>query len=68
VGAIAEEHRLPVENLLAPDTLRRLCWKPPDPLSVASVASALRALGAREWQIGLTAAALTEAVESPPAG
>jgi ribonuclease D len=68
VGAIAEEHRLPVENLLAPDTLRRLCWKPPDPLSVASVASALGALGAREWQIGLTAAALTEAVESPPAG
>ena len=29
VGAIAEQHGLPVENLLAPDAVRRLAWAPP---------------------------------------
>lgn len=64
VGEIAEEHRLPVENLLAPDSVRRLCWTPPDPLDAGRVADFLRALGAREWQIGLTAAALAQALQT----
>ena len=29
VNAFAEEHQVPVENLLTPDYLRRVLWKPP---------------------------------------
>ena len=29
--AMAAEHELPVENLLTPDYVRRLAWRPPTP-------------------------------------
>jgi len=60
VGEIAAEHRLPVENLLAPDSVRRLCWTPPEPTDAETVAAFLRDLGAREWQVGLTAGPLAQ--------
>jgi ribonuclease D len=62
LGGIAEANRLPVENLLQPDLVRRTCWEPPDPVTDETVADALRAGGARRWQIGLTLAALAEAL------
>nr|WP_040925650.1 ribonuclease D [Saccharomonospora marina] len=61
---LAEHHRLPVENLLLPDLLRRTCWRPPSDLSPESVAEALRAGGARPWQIELTAAELSKALHT----
>ena len=64
VTARAEELRLPQENLLTPDTVRRLCWEPPAEPTPEAVAEALRGLGAREWQIGQTAALLAEALAS----
>ncbi|MGB3440995.1 MAG: ribonuclease D, partial [Actinophytocola sp.] len=60
---IAEDHRLPVENLLQPDLVRRTCWRPPEDLSAEEIAAALRAGGAREWQIGLTGDALSQALK-----
>ncbi|WP_344931399.1 ribonuclease D [Saccharopolyspora gregorii] len=66
MSAIAEEHGLPVENLLLPDLLRRLCWTPPEDLGVESVANRLRERGAREWQIGLTATPLSTALQAEP--
>lgn len=62
LATIAEEHRLPIENLLQPDLVRRTCWRPPELLSSESVADALRAGGAREWQIALTVDALSTAL------
>ncbi len=59
VAAIADEHGLPVENLLAPDSVRRLCWEPPTDLSPAGVDAVLAELGARAWQRELTTAALS---------
>jgi ribonuclease D len=59
VAAIADEHGLPVENLLAPDSVRRLCWDPPTDLSPGGVDSVLAGLGARAWQRELTCAALS---------
>ena len=56
-----------MENLLSPDTVRRLAWSPPSPLTGDEVADALRGLGARPWQIRLTGAALTEALATQPA-
>lgn len=62
VAALADEHRLPTENLLQPDALRRLCWTPPDAFTPESVAAFLRGRGAREWQVTLVAAPLAGAL------
>jgi ribonuclease D len=62
IGVIAEDHAIPVENLLAPDLVRRLAWTPPSPLDETTVARALRAGGARGWQIESCAAALADAL------
>src|SRR4051794_13335652 len=67
---IADEHRLPVENLLTPDYVRRLLWEPPDvsgPELAEAVGARLSGLGARPWQIDLTLDVLVEAITSPPA-
>ncbi|MBW0091703.1 ribonuclease D, partial [Pseudonocardia sp. KRD-188] len=53
------ERTVPVENLLQPDLLRRLCWTPPED---GDVAGFLRKGGAREWQIALLTPALEQAL------
>jgi ribonuclease D len=72
VTAVAEAHRLPTENLLAPDTVRRITWEPPQPATPEAVAAALAAYGARPWQVELTAgplaAAFRAAAAAPPSG
>ena len=68
LAATAAELSLPVENLLSPDAVRRVMWEPPDPADVDGVGSALRALGARSWQIGLVAPLLVEAARAEPEG
>lgn len=55
VESIAGELRMPTENLLTPDTLRRIAWAPPVEIDAASIGDALAAHGARPWQIALTA-------------
>jgi ribonuclease D len=65
LGAIAEQHQLPVENLLSPDTVRRLAWQPPQPCSAETVRAVLRSHGARDWQLDLTLEALTVALQTP---
>ncbi|WP_157246024.1 ribonuclease D [Nonomuraea typhae] len=63
VAALADEHRMPTENLLQPDAVRRLTWEPPADLDDVTVAGRLRELGAREWQITLTAHPLAKALD-----
>ena len=53
---------MPAENLLQPDAVRRLTWEPPEEITEESVTARLRKLGAREWQLSLTARPLTEAL------
>nr|WP_228084228.1 HRDC domain-containing protein [Streptomyces sp. MA3_2.13] len=65
ITAHAEELRMPQENLLTPEVVRRLCWEPPVELTVAAIGAALRGLGARDWQIGQTAERLAEALADP---
>ncbi|MEV0722410.1 ribonuclease D [Micromonospora purpureochromogenes] len=62
VVRVAAEHNLPAENLIAPDSVRRLAWVPPDEITEATVAETLRGYGAREWQLTLLVPALTEAL------
>ncbi|NRQ31019.1 ribonuclease D [Nonomuraea sp. NN258] len=62
VAALAEEHHMPTENLLQPDAVRRLTWEPPAQITGESVTERLRELGARRWQLSLTAHALAKAL------
>jgi ribonuclease D len=67
VTALAEDNTLPAENLLSPDTLRRLSWDPPVPCDARTVAQALAGHGARPWQIGLAAEPIAGAICNLPA-
>ena len=66
IEQIAQENEIPVENLITPEHVRRVCWKPPvgstTTLSVSEVEKALVELGARQWQIDLVAPALAAAL------
>ncbi len=53
VTALANHTNIPAENILAPDSLRRLCWDPPQRPSQAEISRILAELGARNWQIKL---------------
>ncbi|WP_067131282.1 HRDC domain-containing protein [Microtetraspora malaysiensis] len=63
IAALADEHRMPTENLLQPDAVRRLTWEPPADLSEESIAARLAELGARQWQIALTAVPMAKALQ-----
>ncbi|OFR90340.1 ribonuclease D [Micrococcus sp. HMSC067E09] len=65
VARHAAEIGMPTENLLTPDTLRRICWNPPAVVTPESVAEALAELGARPWQVEQTAAILTVSFLNP---
>ncbi|MFE0104661.1 HRDC domain-containing protein [Streptomyces sp. NPDC059009] len=62
VSALAEQLNMPQENLITPDTVRRVCWEPPAPATPESVAEALAGHGARRWQIEQVAPVLTAAL------
>lgn len=65
VQRLSDEHGVPLENLLQPDALRRVCWTPPTPLDTEHVAQFLRGRGAREWQLDLVAAPIAAALADP---
>jgi ribonuclease D len=63
---ISEENSIPVENLITPELVRRICWNPPsgstEQLQVEAVEKALSNLGARSWQVNLVGQAISEAL------
>lgn len=69
VEAHAEELGMPVENLLTPETLRRVAWEPPTVIDVDTIGQALAEREARPWQIEETAQriadAFVEAAQTP---
>ena len=50
IAELAIELKIPIENVLTPDYLRRVMFEPQE-----DVAGQLAALGARQWQIELVA-------------
>ncbi|WP_428961319.1 ribonuclease D [Micromonospora fluostatini] len=66
VVRIAGEHTLPPENLITPDSVRRLAWQPPEEITEQTVAEVLRGFGAREWQLTLLVPTLTPALLPVP--
>lgn len=70
----ASERELPVENLLTPELMRKICWNyGGNPASATDIARDLASWGARPWQIEITAPILSaslderEALPEPPA-
>ena len=61
ITEVSEERSIPIENILTPDSLRRIAWQPPEPLTVSAVSEALEALSARPWQIDATAQLIHDA-------
>lgn len=56
---LAEKLELPVENLIAPDAVRRLCWEPPAPVTHETVEAFLAAEQVRPWQRELVVPVVT---------
>ena len=69
ITELSDELAIPVENILTPESLRRVAWKPPVELTVETIAAALVEVGARPWQVDATAqlihSAFVEALQSP---
>lgn len=67
VSALAEELSMPQENLITPDTVRRVCWEPPQGVTADAVAEALVSHGARPWQVELVTPVLVTALSAQAA-
>lgn len=67
VTALAEELNMPQENLVSPDTVRRVCWEPPAQPGTDAVALALGGHGARNWQVAQVAPVLSAALDKAAA-
>jgi ribonuclease D len=65
VSGLATHHRLPPENLISPDAVRRLAWTPPAEITPATVDAALAATGVRLWQRSLLVTPLAAALVAP---
>ncbi|MFJ2565687.1 ribonuclease D [Streptomyces sp. NPDC088770] len=62
VSELAERLNMPQENLVSPDTVRRLCWEPPQGADAEAVGAALAGYGARPWQVEQVAPTLVKAL------
>ncbi|MGW0707242.1 HRDC domain-containing protein [Streptomyces sp. NPDC002643] len=62
VSALAEQVNMPQENVITPDTVRRICWEPPQGVDAESVGAALAGHGARAWQVELVTPVLVGAL------
>ncbi len=67
VTRLAAEHNLPPENLVSPDSIRRLAWTPPPDPTQDNVTDALAGTGVRRWQTALLAGELAHVLPDPRA-
>ncbi|MFF1573734.1 HRDC domain-containing protein [Leifsonia sp. NPDC058292] len=61
VGELSERLSIPMENLMTPETLRRVAWAPPAEITPETVGDALAGWGARPWQIEATSQSIAQA-------
>lgn len=66
IEGLATANSIPIENLISPEIVRRICWSPPAQSttirSEPAVRLALAELGARAWQIELVAPHVADAL------
>ncbi|NBY15062.1 MAG: ribonuclease D [Actinobacteria bacterium] len=63
IASLSEQLSIPVENLITPDTVRRIIWTPPQ--SEEQLAQELTKFGVRPWQRELIEPALKQALFEP---
>jgi ribonuclease D len=63
LSALSESLSIPIENLLTPDTVRRILWNPPH--TADELQTQLRDMGARAWQSELSKPILERALFEP---
>ena len=61
LAELVQEHNIPAENILSPDSLRQLCWTE-TAKSEEQTREFLESLGARPWQTQLVSRVLAEAL------
>jgi ribonuclease D len=61
LAELSERLAVPVENLMTPDLVRRVLWRPP---AAAELPAELAAGGARPWQIELVAPVLAASLDA----
>ena len=64
MAELSEQLQVPLENILQPDLLRTICFET-DLIEPTEIEGRLRQLGAREWQIGLTAELIAKSFIEP---
>jgi ribonuclease D len=66
IEGLARANSIPMENLISPEIVRRICWSPPAQSTTIrdepAVRLALAELGARPWQIDLIAPYVADAL------
>ena len=66
IQELATANSIPLENLISPEIVRRICWSPPGQSTTnrdePAVRLALAELGARPWQIDLVAPHVADAL------
>jgi ribonuclease D len=58
---LSEQKLVPLENLLSPEILRQVSFSPPEDFSYETLSRRLHELGARNWQVELTAQLIVDA-------
>jgi ribonuclease D len=58
---LSDSKLVPLENLLTPELLRQVSFAPPENLSIGTLSEKLLQLGARPWQVELSAGLIVEA-------
>ena len=66
IEEVATANSIPIENLISPEIIRRICWSPPAQSTTIrdepAVRLTLATLGARPWQIDLVASLVADAL------
>lgn len=63
LAALSTSLRIPVENIGAPDAIRRVLWSPPQPADAELIESRLQDLGLRSWQRDLVVPIIVRACQ-----
>ena len=66
LAELSKSVRVPVENLMTPETLRRVLWTPPEDFDADSVDAAFAGHGARPWQRDLVTPLVVTALHEIP--
>ena len=62
LAELSEGIAMPLENIVSPDAVRRLAWRPPAPADEVTVDETLAGMGARAWQRALVVPPLVTAL------